>query len=389
VPHLRWVENALLQPCSGTLRRINAWHVDGGVYDAAGALVPAARHGGDNTRHLAPERMQRDDLAPLPGRWLFGGWLQEHFGHYLAYGLGRLWPFPALAAELDGVAFLCLRDGAKPTDPLRNRGVSGMLACLGVGNRVSALTVREPTRFAQLAVPQHLLIGRPGTPPDNDTAFLALLRSMRASPLVQPAAGAESLYVSRRLLNGKGGIMFEGLIERNLAAEGYTIVHPETLSVPEQLGLYAGARRLIFAEGSALHLATACLDPNDKVAIVARRQPIGHDLRRWLAASGVRDPTIVQAIRGAISFTVDGRISDRERPTALAVLHLARVRNQLARAGFCKGADWQIPTEDEMQARIAEVLARRRARFPRRDVRFLPADVYAGRAPAPAPTAPG
>lgn len=381
-PALAEVPNALLQPCSG-VRGDGGWQIDGGVYDGGGALVPLAGHTGERTEEVAPPLLRRDDLVPTPGRWLFGGWLQPHFGHYLTYGLGRLWPLCRPAGGIEGVAFLALPTGRRQDDPLAySPAIRDILACLGLGTRLPVRVVAEPTRFEHLAVPAPLLLGAPGAPPGHDAAFLGLLRAMRRSPLVHDGLALPGVYVSRRRLRRKGGILFEKRLEENLAAEGYAILYPERLSVPGQLAVYAAARRLIFAEGSALHLAVGCMEKGDRVAVIARRRPVTEPVRRYLDASGART-TVVQALRGAVTFAEGGRLVPKSTFLGLALLDLAAVRDQLVAAGFCHGRGWSIPTEAEVAARIAAAIAAREREWPDRRFGYVPVEEYGvGMSPA-------
>ncbi|MGG5819774.1 glycosyltransferase 61 family protein [Falsiroseomonas sp. HW251] len=373
MPSLRWIENALVQPCSGTGPRGQGWVQDGGIYDAEGRYVPEAAHAGERILALAPALLRRDDLAPRPGRFLFGGWVHAHFGHHLVNCMGRLWPLPDLADGLDGVVFQLLRATPGRGNPLRSRPfLAGILQSLGIGPRLKPVFVQAPARFAALAVPDHLQLGMPGAPPGDDAAFLRLMRGMRRSPAVGDGLSCPGLYVSRRRLEPfRGGILFEEVLEENLAAEGYAVMYPERLTVPQQLMLYAGARRLVFAEGSALHLAIGCLEEDDRVAVIARRRPLTTPARRYLDASGVRHVAVVQAIRGAVTFTERGRLVTGSTYRGLAVPDLAAVRDQLVAAGMCRGLDWRIPAEAEVNARISATISDRQAQWPGREIGFV------------------
>ena len=88
-------------------------------------------------------------------------------------------------------------------------------------------------------------------------------------------------------------------MEANLAAEGYTIYHPEKHDLRSQIATYKAARQVIAAEGSALHLLAMVADPSAKVAIVVRR-PSGatRNLETHLNAfAGITPSTITQLSR--------------------------------------------------------------------------------------------
>lgn len=60
-------------------------------------------------------------------------------------------------------------------------------------------------------------------------------------------------YISRARMPHGGGIAGEGVLEHKFQAAGYQILHPETMSLHEQLEIYNAAHDLVFQEGSALH----------------------------------------------------------------------------------------------------------------------------------------
>ena len=62
------------------------------------------------------------------------------------------------------------------------------------------------------------------------------------------------MYVSRsRLATDARAVAGESALERALAAAGHRIVHPETLSTPEQLEVFSSHRRYAGVIGSAMH----------------------------------------------------------------------------------------------------------------------------------------
>jgi hypothetical protein len=82
-------------------------------------------------------------------------------------------------------------------------------------------------------------------------AYLEMLAAHGAAHLaVGPREGR--LYVSRSRLPF-GTILGERYLELGLAADGWRVIHPETMPLTEQLSAYANAAVILFAEGSAVH----------------------------------------------------------------------------------------------------------------------------------------
>lgn len=380
MPALTWLRDAQVIPCSGRPRGPRGWFLDGGVYDAEGQFVTASRHLGEATQHVAPATVPPPDTPVTPGRFLFGGWLQRHFGHLLMT-LGRLWAVRELAGQIDGVVFLPLpgaalprrQDGLRAGDP-----VTGLLACLGIhAGGAPMRLVAASARFEHLAMPEQILFGAEGTGEADNAAYLAMLRGMREAPGIPDGLVLPRLYVSRRRLpETHGAYLFEDLLEENLAAEGYAILYPERLPVAAQVAAYASAQRLIFAEGSAVHLAIGQIDPATPVAVIARREPVAASLLRDIRAAGLRRAAVISAIRGAVVALDVPRMTAGAAFSALALLDMAQLRDALVSAGLCRGEGWRLPSDGETEARIAAALATRRRLMPGKRVLFVGRDGF-------------
>jgi hypothetical protein len=248
-----------------------------------------------------------------------------------------------------------------------------MLGCFGIGGpRRPIIMVDKPTRFEQLAMPDQILFGMPDTSPEDNAMYLASLRRMRDSRRVPKGLVLPRLYVSRRLLpETQGRDLFEDMLEENLMAEGYAILNPEQMLVSDQVATYASARQIVFSESSAIHLAIGQIDADQRIAVLARRRPLASSLWRDIAAAGLRQARVIQAVRGAVMSLQDGRVDAHASFTGLCSTDMAQIRDELAEAGMCRGTNWQLPSEVERDRRIAEAVAARQTLWPGRTTRFL------------------
>ncbi|MGG5819773.1 glycosyltransferase 61 family protein [Falsiroseomonas sp. HW251] len=349
------MRNALVLPSSGRGRGPEGWLVDGGVYGPRGREIRIARPAFEKAACSQPPALRRDDLRPRRGRWLFGGWLQPIFGHYLVFSMGHLWPLAAPGANYTGVVF----QGLTGPDLLeRDHALRALLACLGIGTRIPAIVAKEPMRFAHLTIGEPMRLGRPAAPA-RDAAFMALMRALAASAPADDGLVLRGVYVSRSRLSNKGGFVLESVLEENLAAEGYAILHPERLSIPDQFAVYRAARRVIFAEGTALHLAIGALDPDIPVGVIARRRPMIPAMRYYLEGAGMRRAACVDAIRSVVTYGDGDRSVGGALANGLAVLDFEALRDGLVAAGLCRGTGWRIPTPAEVEAEIARAVEER------------------------------
>jgi hypothetical protein len=236
--------------------------------------------------------------------------------------------------------------------------------------------IETPERFEALAVPEQALLGA-GSPAAENAAFVAMLRRMQDHLSVRPGPPVPGIYVSRsRLGPGPGGILFEELVEANLRAEGYDVIHPEQLPIPAQVARYAAAERLIFAEGSAIHLGVGFAGPETPVALIRRRPPTATRGIGYLAAAGLRRGVFIDAIRGAVTQIDDHGMAPSGVWSALAVLDFAALRDALVEAGFCHGRAWKLPDAAEQAARIEAEIAERRRAMPRRRFGHVPREAF-------------
>lgn len=85
-----------------------------------------------------------------------------------------------------------------------------------------------------------------------------------------------ALYVHRlgQLAQGNGSIAGEGVVVDALRKAGVAVMDPAKEPLADQLSRYAGARLLVFAEGSALH-GRQLLGRIDQDILVINRRPGG------------------------------------------------------------------------------------------------------------------
>ena len=177
---------------------------------------------------------------------IWGGFAMLHFGHLVAEHLSRVLES---VTERPGDTFLFT---AKPGEDAGQAPEYfwTILAWYGVP-RAQVMFVTEPLQVAELRVmPQAEQMGY-GEPSEAYVDLLDLLPQARGLvPVV-----CDILYVARTglLQGGKGGHAGEAYVVDRLLACGVRVLDPAQVPLLEQLALYAGARVIVFAEGSAVH----------------------------------------------------------------------------------------------------------------------------------------
>jgi hypothetical protein len=315
------LEQALVAPLTFYDRTSSPQLFDGGAYHHDGRACTLSLHTKNMARNVPRPIVQASDF--LPGTHLYGGLLKnEHFGHFVAESLARLWA--TQVTRFESVIFY-LRDSSLPVPSF----VPDTLDCIRPKLRMHI--AREPTQVERLIVPEQLC-----HPSIGFAAGHPLLKQALSSAASIDRDLPRKIYVSRSLLSGNEGCFLgESYVEDTLKEEGYAVLHPQTLPIRDQLAAYAAADQLIFAEGSALHLYALVARPDQRVFII-RRRPMGIVFDWQLASFGAQPLAGSSHILGFFIPERDGKDLLRAR----ARLDMATLAEELRAEGFISNADW-------------------------------------------------
>lgn len=303
---------------------------------------------------LEPQPLPVNTAPVLEGRYLYGGWLRAHFGHFLLESTTRFWALDALADDIDGIIFTQFRSGG--VRKARKR-YAPFLNILGGGIPVKIL--REPTQV------QNLIVADPGFGHHDrilgSPRYRAYTRKQVASAVAPD--GPEKLYVSRSaLVDARGGIVGETQIEDIMKANGYTIFHPQDHSISDQLARYRAARELVCLDGSALHMAAYALQPGARVGVILRRHAgLLDGLVKQVELFADAQVHVLDALRASWIDETAKRVDFR----SIGELDFARLQALLAKNGFITGVPGpDYLQEDEVQEVIASMSRGKMRRVP-------------------------
>jgi hypothetical protein len=260
------------------------------VRNAAGSLAD----------DLVAEADGRAWRAPFdPGAWprraglhyLIGS-VWDQFGHFLLEGLARCWLLEHLREDVRAQLWFVTYDHA----PLATWQLDA-LAALGVAaDRLVYL--EEPQRFQRLIVPSiaYDLHAR--------AARAQIATWERVAAALDTGGGPERIYLSRSRWPYYRDLRGEGLIDRLFEARGFEIVHPQLISLAEQVTLVRNATHVAGAGGSGMYLAAFARGPVAKLVIAPR-------------SYAFRDDQLISHLRGErLAFVLCPPGSDDVHPRA-------------------------------------------------------------------------
>lgn len=237
---------------------------------SGGAGVVECGEGQSVVRGSGIRRMGRDQIpAPsLPvGEPLhhhdvavFGGYLYDHYGHFLLESTARLW-LPGMG---DDIPVIWIANWTETISPWMHE----ILDIIGVGQRRDVVTSAGPVSVGELAL---------ADPGFEFGAFMHPWHARRLQAAPCSSAGAH-VWLSRSRLRPISGLDDDLELEERLRLAGWNVVHPETLSVREQVEVLGSAVHVAGLEGSALHTLALLSGFTGAVDIFTRQEHVNFEL---------------------------------------------------------------------------------------------------------------
>lgn len=326
----------------------------------------------------ADPRPAEPAVAPqrLDGPHIWGGTTRSGFGHLVAEHMTRvLWSVAQRPAD----PVLFCPDPVNPRNDVEPP-FWDVADWFGLPrDRVRLVT--SPLIVAELRVlPQAEQMGH-GAP---SRAYLDLLDANAGRNALDPVP-SDLLYVGRAGMPGKGrgGHAGEAHLIDCLRALGASVLDPGAVPLREQLARYAGARRIVFAEGSALH-GRQLLGRIDQDILVLNRR------KGWRTAAESIRPRVARIDHADVADTVlpvvrDGRTL---RYAALAIYDIPALFAAWAGLGLDVAGAWDDDAYHEALSGDVEgwLTALDRPMYDVPATRARVAGALAARGPGAAPT---
>ena len=133
-------------------------------------------------------------------------------------------------------------------------------------------------------------------PPRGRELQRALHESDAIAGRSQPKAGASRIYLSRRLLKRRlRRLSNDAAVERRVARRGFAIVHPQHMSLVDQINAAAGADLIAGVDGSALHLSVFMRPGSRMLVLQTKRRRTIHFMNALMEVETISVPAIPAA----------------------------------------------------------------------------------------------
>jgi len=213
---------------------------------------------------LRHQYLESHNANKLNGDWLYLGVQVPHFGHLLAESMHRTWAWGNLKSKVQGVIVL-----THPNAPIIDEWPPHTIALFDFLNipLKHVVCINHLTEVEGLYVPEQgaCLSGNVQRWYNDKILDFPFLQEINKSTPIK------KLYVSRSNYRHKGRVAGLAALEELLIEDGYTIIKPETLPILEQLTMVHNAEKIIFEEGSAIHLLEMLPRQTGQVFYITRR----------------------------------------------------------------------------------------------------------------------
>ena len=250
-------DNAFILPTKKKVDENDNIYFEGGVVDNKMNFVKnsqfyRANKGGSL---LDSYQFSPNDAEYIDADVLYAGVLINHFGHFLVEGLSRLWYWCENVDKNLHIAFLMPKN--QPIFPQ----FWEFMNLLGI-DRNKVHIIKKVTKFNKIYVPYqaHVL----------DTSYNEKFTiPYRHISSKVSAKNKEKYYISRSKFKGGTLCLGEYLFENMYKKNGFKIVHPEKLSLKEQIYVMKNASELAGISGTGMHMALFA-DDNIDITILER-----------------------------------------------------------------------------------------------------------------------
>lgn len=236
--------------------------MDGGLFDDQNIRIEASRikrHLTDTPDDMEPLVFQSnpDELPVYEWPVLYIGRILEHYGHFLLESLATWWPLVEDIGDIDRyLLHVCDKE------LLEKPYVKAFLTAAGI-NQDNLVYFDKTTRLKQVLVANTSFQLESHIHDEYKSIMNRLAERLGGEDVTETDQPA---YISRRSVDfGVVGYRDEDKLETFLEERGVQIVHPQYLSLSEQIKVYNRHRVIIGIAGSGMHNTVFQLKPHKNI----------------------------------------------------------------------------------------------------------------------------
>lgn len=221
----------------------------GGVVDSKGRFVEASNFNEQFGGAYQAEIIEyRNQSAVFIGNLVYPAW-----GHAITDDLKYLWwlltdDFKKLRQEQKPI-LVCIKSKYIDTPLI----LSTFLTAMGIEDSSSFQMIETPTRFLEVYVPEPSFLATKGKMRFWATEFYETIQAIKAH-FANTQEYYDKIYLSRSKQKGHRDFG-ESCVEHAFKQAGYHVIHPEKLSIAEQISYISHANVMAATEGSISHNA--------------------------------------------------------------------------------------------------------------------------------------
>ena len=294
----------------------------GAVHDAEGWVVPQSQrvvHPSDRNVPSDPVRIspRPSDLERLTGQWYYLGHWMWQFGHFLFETLPVLWAH-------QGESLVAHRFGGNdPAAGWQRR----FLELAGVSGTPYVID-DVPVAVEKIRVPKRPTVVGASASPAAVSIWQKIARAAAEGPDLPQGQGRQialsrsRLEADRPRRNAKArAVTNASALDDLWRRYGFEVVHPELLSLDEQIRVIRGAKVLVGLNGSAPH-ASAFARPGTPVILVGNPARQGRNLTQKAIDAAVGNPQMVIGWKGVSPESQEIDLDDHARKLDRALASL-------------------------------------------------------------------
>jgi capsular polysaccharide biosynthesis protein len=289
------------------------------LYDSAGYRIrESCLLRGPRLQEVARKTVERieipSDLDVQEADIIFGGWMPPHWGHFLTEGIARLWVLrhrPPLAG-LPLLFTSLINDLA----PIRDFFAVGRIPAEAV------TTFTKPTLARRIHLPSATFRNRGTADPLHLDLPHVVATQLKADTYPPWGTSSQPVYLSRTALQGNRRFHNEDALQQHLKSRGFLVIHPERLSLNDQVRVVNEHNIFVGCWGSAFHTLAFRVDPTPPETHVICELNLNRNFHLFDALIGIR-ANYIQAARVAPGQP-DEPASERILDARAVLSHLAR-----------------------------------------------------------------